>query len=206
MTTQEILFFFSENKDSIVTIAALGALMMTAITATLSLFGTIAAKKIDERIKRQESIRKLLEDGMIGIGENMHEILSSADILIKKFKLKAHKNDPSLEASIANYKNKIDNNKKHLIKAKTIYRYKLYGLEDGLSIIARSADWVKGLRDNLFLAEKILKEADKIRLIIDKAIINCYRNGDYPSNFVRLRISYHSWRIRRMWEARKIRT
>lgn len=184
------------------TIAALGALMMTAITATLSLLGAIAGKKIDERIKRQESIRKLLEDSMIDVGINMHEILSSADILTKKFKLSTHKNNLTLEASIANYKNKIDNNKKHLIKSKTVYRYKLYGLEDGLSTIARSADWVKGLRGNVLLAEKILKEADKIRLIIDKTIIKCYRNGDYPSNLVRLRISYHAWRIRRMWAVR----
>ncbi len=199
---QELMPFFSENKDSIIAITALGALVMTAITAILSLFGTIASKKIDERIKRQESIRKLLEDGMIGIGENMHEILATTDILIKKYQLTDSRNSGSLETSINNYKTRIDNNKKHLLKAKTIYRYKLYGLERGLSIIARSADWVKALRNDIPLARKILKEADKIRKIVDNAIIKSYRDGDYPSFWTRLRIRYYEWKIKRIWQSR----
>lgn len=132
----------------------------------------------------------------------MHEILSSADILVKKFKLKVHINDNSLENSITDYKQKISINKKHLNKAKTLYRYKLYGLEDGLASIARSADWVQGLRNDTALAERMLIAADKIRRITDKAIIKSYRIGDYPSGMVRLRIKYHSWRIRKMWNNR----
>lgn len=135
---------------------------------------------------------------MIGVGESMHGVLSAADILITKFSLTTHENDPSLALSIKNYGRKISINKKHLMKSKTVYRYKLYGLEDGLFMIARSADWIMGLKGDLVLARRIIKEADKIRFIIDKAIISCYRKGDYPAGLVRLRIRYHCWRIKRL--------
>lgn len=199
---QTTLDFFIKNKDAFLVMAGLGALVTTSLTATFSLFGAIQAKKIDERIKRQESIRKLLEDGMIGIGENMHEILATADILVKKFQLTAHKNDPSLERSIQQYKDRIDNNKKHLQKAKTVYRYKLYGLDEGLSTIARVADWVKRLRQDIPLANKLLELADEIRKLIDKEIIFCYRNGDYPRRKTLLFIKFYAWRIRQSWDGR----
>lgn len=199
---QTTLDFFIKNKDAFLVMAGLGALVTTALTATFSLFGAIQAKKIDEKIKRQESIRKLLEDGMIGIGENMHEILATADILVKKFQLTAHKNDPSLEKSIQIYKDRIDNNKKHLQKAKTVYRYKLYGLDEGLSTIARVADWIKRLKDDIKLANSLLALADEIRKLIDKEIIYCYRNGDYPRRKTLIVIKIYSWRIRRKWDDR----
>ncbi|MDG5975813.1 hypothetical protein H010_11146 [Hydrogenophaga taeniospiralis CCUG 15921] len=199
---QTTLDFFIKNKDAFLVMAGLGALATTSLTAMFSLLGAIQAKKIDERIKRQEAIRKLLEDGMIGIGENMHEILATADILVKKFQLTAHKNDPSLERSIQQYKDRIDNNKKHLQKAKTVYRYKLYGLDEGLSAIARVADWVKRLRDNIELASAMLKLADEIRKLIDREIIYCYRNGDYPRKITLLIIKFYAWRIRRSWNER----
>jgi hypothetical protein len=198
MLNEETLKFLSLNKDSILAIAAIGALLMTALTAVMSLFGAIASKKIDEKIKRQEAIRALIEDGMIGMGEGMQGILSAADILLSKYGNKVHANDPSLNTSIKKYKTTIGNHKKHLMKAKTIYRYKLYGLEDGLSIITRCTDWVQGLKDDIPLGRKMLKEADKIRLIIDKEIIKCYREGDYPSSFTRQRLRYHAWKIKRM--------
>lgn len=199
---QTTLDFFIKNKDAFLVMAGLGALATTSLTAMFSLLGAIQAKKIDERIKRQEAIRNLLEDGMIGIGENMHEILATADILVKKFQLTAHKNDPSLERSIQQYKDRIDNNKKHLQKAKTVYRYKLYGLDEGLSAIARVADWVKRLRDNIELASALLKLADEIRKLIDREIIYCYRNGDYPRRITLLIIKFYAWRIRRSWNER----
>lgn len=199
---QTTLDFFIKNKDAFLVMAGLGALVTTSLTATFSLFGAIQAKRIDERIKRQESIRKLLEDGMIGIGENMHEILATADILVKKFQSTAHKNDPSSERSIQQYKDRIENNKKHLQKAKTVYRYKLYGLDEGLSTIARVADWVKRLRQDIPLANKLLELADEIRKLIDKEIIFCYRNGDYPRRKTLLIIKFYAWRIRQSWNSR----
>lgn len=200
---QGTLDFLVKNKDAFLVMAGLGALITTSLTATFSLFGTIQAKKIDEKIKRQESIRKLLEDGMIGIGENMHEILASADIMVKKFSLTVHKNDDSLEQSIQNYKNRIDSNKKHLQKAKTIYRYKLYGLDEGLSMIARVADWVKRLKNDTTLANELLELADKIRKQIDKEIIYCFRKGDYPRRLTLIRIKYYSWQIKNKWKTYK---
>lgn len=198
MFDEETLKFLASNKDSILAIAAIGALLMTALTAVMSLFGAIASKKIDEKIKRQEAIRLLIEDGMIGMGESMQGILSAADILLSKYSNAVHTNDPSLNISIKKYKATIGNHKKHLMKAKTIYRYKLYGLEDGLSIITRCTDWVQGLNNDIPLGRKMLKEADKIRSIIDKEIIKCYRKGDYPSSLTRWRLVYHSWKIKNM--------
>ncbi|MBA6256762.1 MULTISPECIES: hypothetical protein [unclassified Colwellia] len=198
MIEAETMKFLAENKDSILAIAAIGALVMTALTAVMSLFGAITAKKIDEKIKRQEAIRVLIEDGMIGMGESIQGILSAADILLTKYGIEVHQNDPSLNSSIKKYKTIIGNHKKHLMKAKTIYRYKLYGIEDGLSIITRCTDWIQGLKDDIPLARKMLKEADKIRLIVDKEIIKCYRKGDYPSSVTRWRLVYHSWKIKKM--------
>jgi hypothetical protein len=128
----------------------------------------------------------------------MQGILSAADILLSKYGNKVHVNDPSLNISIKKYKAVIGNHKRHLMKAKTIYRYKLYGLEDGLAIITRCTDWVQGLKDDIPLGRKMLKEADKIRLIIDKEIIKCYRKGYYPSSLTRQRLRYHAWRIKRI--------
>lgn len=190
---QKTLDFFVTNKDAFLVIAGLGALVTTSLTASFSLFGAIQAKRIDERIKRQEAIRKLLEDGMIGIGENMHELLATADILIKKFqKSTAHKNDTSLESSIKLSKERIDNNKKHLQKVKTIYRYKLYGLDEGLSTIARVGDWVKGLKDNVELATNLIELADKIRQMVGREIIYCYRNGEFPRKSKLIFIKFYS--------------
>lgn len=195
----EVFTFAANNKDAMTPLAAFGALVMTAITAFFSLLGTIYSKKIDSYIKRQESIRKLLEEAMMDIGENMHKVLASADILVKKFEIQDQKT-PSLIESIKEYKTRIDISKKLLLSAKTKYRYKIYGLEDGLFIIARSADWIKGLRTNTKLAKKILYEANKISKLIDQTLIKCYREGDYPNFIVRLRIKYLAWKIRRLWE------
>jgi|GEM_PF-3484450 len=201
-STTPYLQFFASNRDAIVAIAALGALAMTAITAFLSLLGTIMSKRIEAQIKMQESVRKMLEDGMIGLGENLHEIMASADILVQKFQL--YSPNPNLEDSIRNYKAKIDNNKKHLLKAKTTYRYKIYGLQEGVGIIARAADWVKGLRKDIPRAKKILEHADKIRALLDKELLSCYRRGGFPRLIPQLRIKYHSWRVRKIWAARKV--
>ena|SRR5688500_7757802 len=194
------LKFFSENRDAIVAIAALGALAMTALTAFLSLVGTVFAKRIEASIKMQESMRVFLEDGMIGLGENLHEIMANADILVQKFQL--YSPSPNLEESIKNYKSKIDNNKKHLLKAKTSYRYKIYGLQEGIATIARAADWVKGLRKDIPRAKKILVHADKIRALLDKEILSCYRRGAFPRTIPRMRIKYHAWRVRQLWSKR----
>jgi hypothetical protein len=148
----------------------------------------------------QESMRAFLQGSMIGLGENLHEIMASADILVQKFQLKSP--SPNLEQSIKNYKAKIDNNKKHLLKAKTTYRYKIYGLQEGIAAIARSADWVKGLRHDIPRAKKILVHADKIRILLDKEILSCYRRGGYPRAIPRVRIKYHSWQIKRLWRNR----
>lgn len=140
---------------------------------------------------------------MIGIGENMHELLATADILVKKFqKSTTHKNDTSLESSIKVSKERIDNNKKHLQKVKTIYRYKLYGLDEGLSTIARVGDWAKGLKDNIDLANNLIGLADKIRQIIDREIIYCYRNGEFPRKTTLIFIKLYAFRIRRLWKNR----
>src|SRR3990167_9118628 len=114
---------------------------MSAITAVLGVFGALRAKMIDVDIKRQDAVRKLVEADMVVMGEAMHETLARATILVKKFGLTVHPNTTNLEDSIASYKHKIDESKKVLIDAKTTYRYKFHGLENGLTAIARVADW-----------------------------------------------------------------
>ncbi|MEZ9858465.1 hypothetical protein AB4381_08265 [Vibrio splendidus] len=203
MLEKETLDFLAANKDSMLALAAIGALLMTGVTATLSLFGAIAAKKIDEKIKRQESIRSLNQDLLMGMGESIHGLLSAADILITKYEKKDENNDPSLKESIEKYKSTIGQHKETLRKAKTEYRYKLYGFVEGLTTISRCGDWTLGLKGDIPFARKLLKEAQKISLIVDKEIINCYRKGDFPSLFIRLRLKYHSWKIKRMWNNRQ---
>ncbi len=198
MLSDETIKFLAGNKDSILAIAALGALMMTAFSTTMTLFGAIYSKKVDERIKRQESIRKLFEDGVMGMGENIHGILSAADILLTKYEKEVHENDPSLDHSIRKYKRNISEHKKNLSKAKTVYRYKLYGLEDGLTIITRCTDWIQGYKNDIPTARKMLIEANNISTIIDEEIIRCYRKGDYPSKTARKKIAYHAEKIKKI--------
>ena len=199
----EILKFLIANKDAIVALAAIGALIMSGITAVLSLFGSLRAKMIDVDIKRQDAIRKLVEADMVKMGEAMHETLARATILVKKFELKVHPNTTNLELSIKNYKQKIDESKKVLVDAKTTYRYKFHGLEHGLTIIARVADWVKGLRKDTDFANRLLWQAGVICNLIDEAIIHAYQNGRPPTRIVKLKIKYRVWRIQKMWSEYK---
>jgi hypothetical protein len=195
-----------ENKDALVALAAIGAFMMTGVTALLSLFGVITSKRIDMQIKEQETVRKFLEDGMIGLGEKMHEVLATATILVTKFENHPVRYHAEYFASIKAHKARIDNDKKHLIKAKAIYRYKLYGMEDGIVIIARVGDWVKGLSEDVPLARKLLVEADEVRKDIDKELLRCYRKGSYPSWWAKRKVNRRVRKIRRMWEEKRTLT
>lgn len=199
----ETLKLLAANKDAIIALAAIGALVMSAITAVLGVFGALRAKMIDVDIKRQDAVRKLVEADMVVMGEAMHETLARATILVKKFGLTVHPNTTNLEDSIASYKHKIDESKKVLIDAKTTYRYKFDGLENGLTAIARVADWIKGLRTNPSLANDLLTQAGAISALIDKAIVQAYRDGKHPSRVIELSIKYRVWRIHRMWSRYK---
>ena len=198
------LDFVKANKDALVALAAIGAFLMTGVTALLSLFGVIASKRIDMKIKEPETVRKFLEDGMIGLGEKMHEVLATATILVTKFENPPMNHHPEYVASIKNHKARIDNDKKHLIKAKAIYRYKLYGMEDGIVIIARVGDWVKGLNNDIPLARKLLAEADEVRKDIDRELLRCYREGAYPSWWSRRKVNSRVKKIRRIWDKRNL--
>lgn len=199
----ETLKMLAANKDAIIALAAIGALLISAITAVLGVYGALRVKMIDVDIKRQDAIRKLVEADMVDMGEAMHETLARATILVKKFGLNVHPNVTNLENSITEYKKKIDESKRILLNAKTSYRYKFHGLEGGFTIIARVADWVKGLRENLELANKLLKQARKISMLIDKVIIRAYHDGKAPTIISRLRIRYKIWLIHRMWSQYK---
>lgn len=198
----ETLKFIASNKDAIIALAALGALIMSAITAVLSVFGVLKAKMIDVDIKRQDAVRKLVKADMVAMGEAMHETLARATILVKKFEL-TEPRPRNLEDSIMLYKQKIDESKKILIDAKTGYRYKFHGLENGLTVIARVADWVKGLQNNPGFAKRLLSQASAISALIDKAIVRAYRDGKHPTRTLQLRIRYRVWQIHRMWSKHK---
>ena len=200
---QELLKFLSENKDAVIAFAAIGALVMSAITALLSAYSALRTKMIDVDMKRQDAVRKLVEADMVVMGEAMHETLARATILVKKFGLTAPPNTTNLEESIVNYKKKIDESKKVLIHAKTAYRYKFHGLESGLTAIARAADWIKGLKNNPDFAKLILEQAAAISVQIDKAIVRAYRDGKHPTRVIQLKIQYRVWKIHRMWEIHK---
>lgn len=199
----ETLKLLATNKDALIALAAVGALIMSAVTAVIGVYGALRAKMIDVDIKRQEAVRKLVEVDMVAMGEAMHETLARASILVKKFGLTVHPNSTNLEESIASYKQKIDESKKTLIDAKTTYRYKFHGLESGLTAIARVADWVKGLRSNPDLANSLLDQAGAISVLVDKAIIRAYRDGRHPTKTIQIRIQYRVWRIHRMWAKHK---
>ena len=200
----ELVRSLAANKDAFLALAAIGALLMSGITAVLSLFGAIRVKKIDVEIKRQEAVRKLIENDMVKIGEAMHETLARASILTKKFYLKPPKDPTELERSINENKKKIDESKAILLNTKTEYRYKFHGLEQGLTAIARAADWIKGMRENPDMAQRFVDEADKIRVIVDEAIVCAYRDGVHASRLTRLRIRYRAWRLKRMWATYKV--
>lgn len=199
----ETLKWLSINKDAIIALAAIGALIMSAITAVIGVFGALRTKMIDVDIKRQDAVRKLVETHMVTMGEAMHETLARATILVKKFGLTVHPNTTNFEESITNYKQKIDESKKVLIDAKTAYRYKFHGLEEGLTVIARVADWVKGLRVNPDFADRMLDQARTISGLIDQAIVRAYRDGKHPTKVIQIRIKYRVWRIHRMWSKYK---
>ncbi|MGO0110656.1 hypothetical protein [Pseudomonas putida] len=192
------------NKDAFLALAAIGAFLMTGITALLSFIGLIKSKRIDMQIKEQETVRKFLEDGMIGLGEKMHEVLATATILVTKFENPPLQHHPEYITSIQKHKARIDSDKKHLIKAKAVYRYKLYGMEEGIAIIARVGDWVKGLNNNIPLARKLLKEADEVRKSIDRELLKCYRKGTYPSWWSKRRVNRRVKKIRLLWDRRNI--
>lgn len=198
----EFVKFLAANKDALLALAALGALLMSAITSVFSLYGTIRSKKIDVDIRRQDAVRKLIESDMSKIGEAMHETLARASILVMKFE-KQGRSQANFEESIADYKRKIDESKAVLLDTKTEYRYKFHGLEDGLTAIARAADWIKGMRNDPHTAKALLSEADQIRLIVDGAIVRAYRDGQLTSNASQQRIRYRVWRLKRMWSKYK---
>jgi hypothetical protein len=199
----QIFKLLAANKDAIVALAAIGALVISAITAVLGVFGVLKSKMIDVDIKRQDAVRKLVEADMVSMGEAMHQTLAFATILVKKFCHTVHPHTTNLEESIAKYKIKIDESKKVLLDAKTTYHYKFHGLEDGLTSIARVADWVKGLKTNPDLANRLLEQADAISTLIDKAIVRAYRDGKHPTLGIKFRIKYRVWRIHRMWSQYK---
>ena len=199
----ETLKWLADNKDALIALAAIGALIMSAITAVLGVYGALKAKMVDVDIKRQDAIRKLVETDMVAMGEALHETLARATILVKKFGLTVHPNSTNLEASITDYKQKIDDSKRILIDAKTAYRYKFHGLEDGLMVIARVADWVKGLRKDPDFANRLLVQAGKVGALVDRAIVSAYRDGKPPTTATRMKIKYRVWRIHRMWSKYK---
>ncbi|ELO1025659.1 hypothetical protein [Pseudomonas aeruginosa] len=99
------------NKDAFLALAAIGAFLMTGITALLSFIGLIKSKRIDMQIKEQETVRKFLEDGMIGLGEKMHEVLATATILVTKFENPPLQHHPEYKTSIQKHKSRIDSEK-----------------------------------------------------------------------------------------------
>jgi len=122
-----------KNKDAVVAIASMCALIVSVLSASLSFIGILYSKKMDSSIKREETIRKQLESEMIGIGEALHQILASADILVnRKWVATPDHKDLQYKQSVKNILSKLDDSSKVLRKTKIVYRYKVYGIEEGL--------------------------------------------------------------------------
>jgi hypothetical protein len=196
---QAFIKYLTENNNAFIALAAVAAVVMSALTSLIAFIGIIAQNKNNIKLQQLEAVRKLYDNNLQDLGEAAYIVLAQSTILVRKFENQSENPPQEFLDTVNKVKNKIGDAKKILIASRRKNRYVLIGMEDAFQKIARIGDWIKNLENNTNLAYKFIKEGTKLRIFSDKSIIRMHRFGKMPSKIIILKIKYHCWKIEKMW-------
>jgi hypothetical protein len=168
---------------------ATATLVAAIIAATASLivlwFRTNHERQVELRVAHRRSLEPYIED----LGESLHQIVASSNILLKPLK----------EKQRAKWTERARTAQNQLRMLRPKVRYSLWGLDEGIRAICRLPDWVARRGATAANSKALVTSATRLREALDLAINASFRDGRQPSLFARLRLSWSINRFRQTW-------
>lgn len=174
-----LLNFLSEKPGYIPIIAAI-------LTFFSSLLGCLLAAFFTGRKDRRDAYRKLLCEHMEEIGSRTYASVALAKILLERIR-----NNQSRTSWLAKHKE----NRKVLEVLRNNVRYSLYRCDEGFHKLIRLPTWIDYCYRDIVRCEQLITYGDKIRCVIDSAIIDSFSRGKFPGIRYRFKIKYYAFRM-----------
>ena len=171
-------------------------LAAAGIAAAASVVGLIANVYAKSSAEMRAAHRATLHEDLATLGESLHQIMACADILLRA------KSEESLKTWRARGKVAAES----LKNLRPKLRYPLWGLDEGLRVLSYIPDWTDHARVNPEGAKRLVRQADRLRRVLDNSIRRCYRKGRCPSLLERLRVRWHTARCRYLFTDGKPRS
>jgi hypothetical protein len=146
------------------------AAMVAALAALVSALAAIVSARNRES---RDSHRALLVQLVSQLGTAIHGTVASCQVFVIRVR-----NGGALDIWLERARKSSGRLKKQIPRVK----YPLWGIEDGLRVIARLPDLLSHHRKNPDKAEALFEQGERVRLLIDSVIFECYTRGRSPSS------------------------
>ena len=200
----------SDNKNSQITIKDLiialigfgAAIIGGLIQSFFSMWQS--AKTARENVRN--AYRERVSDLADKIGEIMHELLSGCDIYLKKWErhgatpYKQEDQEVAFQESIRKQLCQADDAANKLRELRLRARYKLYGMDEALRALTRVNNWITHFKRNVSAGRAFLDKADKLREVVDEALMAVIDSGERPTREMRQKVNDATMALRLQYQ------
>lgn len=147
---------------------------MAFIAAVASLIAANNSTKEQKDLKSQVALRKILAPKLDKIGNLFYRLVAESKSMI----------DAKNDLNFLKFREKLQGTKREINQLRSEVRYSLYGLDSAIERLNSVPYYLvhfKNDRKNPS-AGKIIELATELRIILDRAVMETYRNGESPSS------------------------
>ena len=162
----------------------------TLIAAVIAAVASVSKLLFDRFSENRSSFRALLQPLVAELGESLHGIVSTCNVMGRAGGDQRH----------ANWHKKAEAERDKLETLRPKLRYPLWGLDEGLRVLIRLPEWTAHARGQTKRLELLNERATRLRKFLDVVVLRCYRNGRLPDAFERLQVRLYAWHCRKIFE------
>lgn len=190
-------------KDLIVALISFGAAIIGGlIQSSFALVRSRMTAKENVRIAYRDRVSDLADR----IGSSMHQLLASCDCFLKKWEKHGMTPYPQPDQEAAfqeSIQKKLDDARDSSCELGALRlqaRYKLYGMDEALRTLTRVNNWITHFKSNVSAGWEFLDKADKLREVVDEALMAVIDSGERPTAEMRQRVNDATMALRLQYQ------
>ena len=169
-------------------------LLGSIITIILQIVGYLISHKLREGEETKKSFRGEMTKVMRELGQNLYSLMACCDLYLKKcasHPTRIPSSDPKrleIEATLERWARKAQEHSDKVAKLSAEIRYFVwddrYLISNGFRTLIKFGRWIRIYRYRSDEGRKQLEVADRLRIQLDKAMIEIYKSGNLPSQSI----------------------
>lgn len=175
--------------------APTATLIAAAVAAAASILNLVLSSFLHKSAEERAQYRGLLQPHIETLGYNLHQLLATATVAMKRAGMKQ-----PIESWMERNKKASDELKLLLPRLK----YPLWGIDSGIRELTRLHAWLEHSIKQQERRESLLESAEILRKVLDIAIRNSFMKGEAPGLFCRWRVNRITGKLRKMWNQRPL--